>query len=374
MNNHNQIQTPLLSFFLKYFGNLSVQFYPWNFTSPSFLWNLILVGLFFWKIYDFDDAVMKDHYLNPNMENLYDEKPLYDLLVHNITTYMSPICYCAVTFHYLALSYNSSKLLRLLDSFTLSLYRERAQRIFWVTVIFHQITHFAMFYQVFYLILRHTNSWPNLLLMYLSMYTLNINQSVTFFVIIYFKCATFFTLKQIVSNLKNTNLKSDVHHFLVKKEITKLAYLNKELHSQLSFPFLCSLFPFVVHILGGLSTLMVKRFTESNYYLLQFVVILAYFAFIEESIQSQLMEIRKVLLGHTDTELYWVSRKLYLTDSNGNLNTREQLYWRELLSIYRTYYTLRLFNLWKINWRFLVSLALFILNYVVLITQTSTKN
>lgn len=374
MKYHNQIQTPLLSFLLKYFGNLSVQIYPWNFTSRSFLWNLMLVGLFVWKIYEFDEAVMNDHYLNSNMTNLYDETPLYDLLVHSIRTYMTPICYCAVTFHYLTLSYKSSKLLRLLDSFTLSLYREKAKRTFWVTVIFHQITHFAMFYQAFFRILCHTNSLPNLLLMYLSIYTLNINQCVTFFVVIYFKCATFFTLKQIVYNLKTSNLQSGAQQFLVKKEITKLAYLNKELHSQLSFPFLFSLSPFVVHILSGLSTFMVKRFTESNYYLLQFVVLLAYFAFIEESIQTQLTEIRKLLLGQTDTELYWVSRRLHLNDSNGILNTREQLYWRELLSIYKPYFTLRLFNLWKINGRFLVSLALFIFNYVVLISQTSTTN
>lgn len=346
---------------------MSIQLYPIEPTNwrslVNFSWNLALTCLPINRILAFRQAKKNMSKYNPELSAALNEKPLLNLLVVFIVQHLYPIAYFSNVFYYFCINFRSSRLIRLLDSFNqIEAFNSEghSKRIFfWLAVLHHSFFLLTNGQPLFDKI--GVLPWYTLLLKYWVHFILYISSYNTFTLILYYKIATYLSLTQL-------NQKYRKHRNIVQlhAELRLLAFLNVQLNQILSLPFLIICIPLLCEILLLLSILWIKPLEVVDLYLLYFFFLLLSIAILERRIDSQLFRIEQLLKQQRTVTLY----RRMVTWTNPNQERASFAYF-DLISHYQTSFQLQIFNIFTVNLPFLGCLLLFVLQFTVLLIQTS---
>src|SRR5699024_8429400 len=147
------------------------------------------------------------------------------------------------------------------------------------------------------------------------------------------------------------------------RSVSTLARTVQCLNSHPSFPLLLGIITFISPLLISFASLWFKRLDTFNLYFLEFILHLVGIITADVLIQRRLVD-----LGRQVIEVQQQSFR----GSNPEAVAFWHLKNQNLVEVYSKQLQLRIFSLVKVNLSFLLSLVLFIVNYTVLITSTST--
>lgn len=369
-----EIQSKFLKLVFSFFGNFSVQLYPVSWKSKwslvNFLWNIFVYVIFVVFLTIYGQKGFDNEYETPEMQKALEKQPLFTLLVKVITPFVFPVCFNFIMLYYIRVSCKSSMLLQLLDSFKIETAERHPVLCFIVFAVQSQLLYFCAIVQPMIILSKYYSFWPELCVFYVVLYAQNVNATITFILIIYYKFATLQMLEKILKNLESKQM-TQIEFKKIKFEIAKLSITNKELNYLLSFPMIFSILPYITQIITVFSSFSVLNMIETNTYLIQFVFYIGFISFLERKIQRSLTCIfRKLLKTNLSSSNLFIT-KFYLHSSMSSRQGHHQLEVIELEKTYRKYFKLSIYELFSINWKFCCTLVLFILNYVVLVTQTN---
>ncbi len=372
---------PFLKLFLAFYGNTSIQLLPVrpreNFSSLlNLLWNMLLIAAGSYRIYRFTYYSSKST-KNPAMIRIFKENPLLALLHDIATVYLYQIAFLLNSAYFIVISFRAPKkncqkfeIVSLLNSCLSGLPRfqsvSTSKKIFFSLITVHQITFLLTISWTIYSVVKQHPPWyVHLPLEWAQFYILNTNTYMPCIITHLYKYCTVESLKLVTKNYEKEN---DISKLEV--ELRRLATLNAQLNEALSFSMLVFIVPYVAEVLLTFSFVWVIRFAHVDTYLLQFALHLFSLAYGEVAVQRQLTKVFSIIANHhkkVSTFAGENSRRCIKSEVNMMKPIRNL----ELLSLYRHRFQLRLFSLVSINWAFIFALALFVLNYVIFIMQTS---
>ncbi|KAH9403481.1 hypothetical protein TYRP_015374 [Tyrophagus putrescentiae] len=237
-----------------------------------------------------------------------------------------------------------------------------SRKIFFSLLIAHQATFLlTIFWTINHVVQKRPLWYVHLSLEWAQFYILNTNTYISCIITHFYKYCMVESLKLI---LKNYEREKDIRKLEV--ELKRLATLNSQLNEVLSFPMIVFIVPYVAEVLITFSLAWLIKLAHVDTYLLQFALHIFTLAYCEVAVQRELTKIFSITANH--------HKKVSNCDTNlrrSEMNMMTPIRNFELMSLYRDRFQLRLFSLVSINWAFIFALALFVLNYVIFIMQTS---
>ena len=363
---------PFLKLFLAFYGNTSIQLLPVrpreNFSSLlNLLWNMLLIAAGSYRIYRFTYYSSKST-KNPAMVRIFKENPLLALLFDVANEYLYQIAYLLNSIYFIVISCRKKgvKIADLLNSCFTRLPRfqskSTSRKIFFSFLVAHQVTFLlTIFWTITHVVQERPLWYVHLSLEWAQFYILNTNTYISCIITHFYKYCMVESLKLI---LKNYEREKDIRKLEV--ELKRLATLNSQLNEVLSFPMIVFIVPYVAEVLITFSLAWLIKLAHVDTYLLQFALHIFTLAYCEVAVQNQLTKIFSIISNH--------HKKVSNCDTNlrrSEMNMMTPIRNFELMSLYRDRFQLRLFSLVSINWAFIFALALFVLNYVIFIMQTS---
>lgn len=374
---NTKIITPCLYKLLQFYGYTSVQLLPYSFAKQknvlNFCWNLFLFSVTLFKF-----LILNLKYLDgekTEMTATFNEKPLFSIL-YNLAMRNDFTLVCLLNFSYFAiLNYNNSKLLNLLDSFN-DLKVFQSQQLARKIIIFHQILFFLSVYGITSNIFI-TGQWTEAALQYVSIFFMNMAVNAPFILLYYYKYATLKSLEGVANKLRiyhHDNVsKTEATFKAVVRELSRLGFINSQLNYLLSLPLMLSMVPYTTEMIITLACLLFQKLTFESAYLFQIILHMIVLSWLETKIDCKLKNLTQLLRGKTAKSSIIFRTKMEVCSSQDKVN--ESFYTircQLLLEIYCSYFKVKVFNLFVINWIFTFNLTLFILNYIILVAQTSS--
>ncbi len=320
ISENQQIKSPFLRLCLLFYGSLSIQLRPIHPSQVNslfnFAWNVFLIATTYYILFlKPESAVEKEVHLDPRLEKVFREKPLFAMTFKIGVGFLFQFNYLFAVTYYLIVNVTcKQKLAYLLDAFHVKKFDSPSAswKLFLLIVSFQQaifiITHFTRF--PFSKFLQLSN-WPHLIPNYLFDFSLCFHGDLPFLLTIYYKYATVQSIIQIRKSVKSTSL-TTLTIESVEKSIRKLANLNSALGTILSLPLLLSIFDYTLGILITLSCLFihpVNLFPYAN--LLVVIVYLLLIAALQAQLNTQLLELSASFEDITERQLYARSTGLY---------------------------------------------------------------
>lgn len=315
----------------------------------TFLWNLAIVCYCALHVHSMTRFYFKVELENKQINSALNKKPFFSIIYLFSFLYQFQF-YCSLTIlYYICITVNSDRLVKLLDAFQFktSFFSKS-------NVIAFVLAHFFFFLITIWPLLAYiwsTGNYTQLVLNFVVFFTFNLHSNTTFFLLHYTQYCTFQELAQL-----NANSNFTVNQ--IKNRLSHLAKVNRQLHQLFSFPLCLSIIPYVTELIVTLSVIYVKNFSEINTYFFQMLFNLFTSVALNEAVQRKLKLISKL-----------TSSESSFANKNSTALIRE-----ETVFIYRSYFHLKIFHICEIDWKWLASLAFFITNYVVLVTQTNKLN
>lgn len=352
------IKSAFLRLSLGYYGNFSLQLRPVNLKRKqnffNLCWNVIAIFL---GVYCIASRAYAREQTKHQLLNSFQHRPLFTLAFNIFLKSVLPIAFFVNVGYFIKLSFGDrqNQLVTLLDSFLLDFSIKNF-------VVVFIIDHILFINTYFYFITSSTDNLGNdnfylikcfyFIVNYFSFYLLSSNGFIIIGVVFYYKYATLVSLK---TTLLELNVPSSDSTFLkfqqVENTIFKLSCLNSHLNNILSLPLLIILFAHIFNILVLLARVFVSGqfFYRNAVYVASNTLALFSLAFLQKHIQQQLTKLELSI------------------QTTGSLQLKAHM----MITVYRKYFDLRLFQLVSINLNLFLKTVLFVTNYVILIVQTS---
>lgn len=346
--------------------NASIQLLPISCHSIyilNFLWNLLLAGSLLPGIVFLFNSPLQYTADDAALGVALHEKPLFALLIRFFVPYVYSFAFFANILYFFCLNWNNSTLLQLLDSLNPHIFtaKKASTQLFSAFLTFHHLFFLAGNWQ---LIVLHSGQWTwfHFIKSYCLTFILHINIHLSFLLVLYSKFATFHLLREMEDNFTtNANLPR------LQRELLKLARLNGHLHRLLAFPLLTMSITFTAELIITFSEQLLSSEKKPNLFLLTIAILLLCICYLEKRTQAQLSRL---------ADKFDCSRNCTVWSSSSSSPSFQleghSFGHLEFLTLYRPYFTLSIFKLFDINFAFLLVLSFFVLNYLVLLTQTST--
>lgn len=364
-------------------SHVGVQMQPVCISNPRSILNF-LINLVFDLIIFYGHTKLDPFQLNALRSTCAITKPMFNYLVAIIDRFVyAGIFVINIVYAYFAIS----RVIHLLDSMHFYEFYLKGNK--WRTIGqgfmgAHVVLFFLFFHDKINLRVPNLEDMIRYACMYQSLYQYWICG-----ILHYSQYATYNLLLQIDGKLSPGRAIPPLEQFQLVSEIRSLAYINDELNTLLSIPtsvfILLNIFNITMFVsMAFLCTpnvgLLLHAFFSAFYlaYILnlnsRLLVTLNRIGhklqnnstfFRNGSVQSKNYLTRRVFSLHY---LHTPNRRLasFLSESPECRQLRYQEF-----AIYQTYFTIKLFQMCKLNLTFLLSVALFICNYIVLITQTN---
>ena len=352
-----------------------------------------------------DDNFYDENFFNGGMLKLFAEKPLFRILMIVVMRHIFPLCYLIVMTYFFLVNffYNRRRrllvvLLDALSSLAPPLNRQRFE-LFLGGVLFHIAVYSFTIYPMVKMVVPNLKVSVKVVVLFFLFFTLNVNSNISFILTNYYKFAIKIALNQIMADFQASTNKTDLSGSLRRlvASLSRLSVINRQLNNVLSLPLLFNMLPYIAQIVATFSTVGVQNDHLPNAsYLVQFGIPIAFICHNERCIQRQLTTLDRLVaeswrndddaaalcLAQQQknsqrffSQKFTISKRTPLAVYKGNGNSdrrRLSLQCLELVDVYRNYYKLKVFNLCTISWTFFVYVILFVVNYAVLITQTTS--
>lgn len=352
------------------------------------------------------EFVQKRH---PQLDKVLEEKPLYSIIFNLSKRGDYKIVHLLNCFYFLVINYQSKKthfsnnitpptsLIDCLHCFTISSFtsKKSVQKPNWVpsikafiaVVLLHQVLFFLTLLPVVIALVK-AKLWFDMIVSYLLTFTINVTNNMSYILVYYYKYATIRLLDGLLHQLQkpdgNMSFSQSTEVILkqVEHELGRLAGLNHTLNQKLSLPLIISMLPLIFELLVFLSSLLFQQLSWGNVFLLQFPMHLVILCTIESVISNQLTVLSALLRVNIDKTMklksifnFQLERKYLILEREEKRRKllNAQKFQLLLVSVYRRYFELRIFNLFIINWSFAFELVLFMLEFVFLVTQTTSS-
>ncbi len=282
---------------------------------------------------------------NEQIKGALVRKPFFNLIYTFSFKYQFQISNTLTILYYIVITANSCRLVFLLDAFKFNV-----KNILGKKVIAYALAHQLFFLNTIWELIKFYCSmgfYSEALLNFVVFFTFNMYNNTTFILLHYTQYCTLQELSQLDKHCS-------INHF--RKKLSKLSKITFQLYQLLSVPLCFYILPYVTQTIVTLSTLYIKNFSDFNNYFFQIIFNVLTFAVLNRAIHRQLMAI--------------CEPNSFLPIKNNFLTHIKQ----EAVNIYQNYFQLKIFDICCINWNWLVNLALFILNYMVLVIQTEKLN
>lgn len=359
-----------------------------------FIWN-IFYGFFSWycvttmvdpaainqrkKIMDFTFASFK-------------EKPLFNIIFRFGLSVLFPIGYFWTTMHFLVSSLKQLPLLKWLDSFCC----EVPKKALLVIIVVDHLMFIAMYRIFFSFYSFNLDTFKGLsfgLVIYISLYSMNCNTNIIFGLSVFYKFATWFELGRVQKALQNNFVSVNIGE--LEMHFQRLAKLNRKLNSFLSMPTTVVIFLGIFNFVSISAQAFVtsKMFTDILLNCGQFVFFISSLAILQDLINVKLetIEASLELYYHRNASLIMfkvtrndvvsillknnnnvgggnsASNDNLMEDSSENVRLRAVTF----VTVYKSSFKLKLFELAHIDYGFLFAMTFFVVNYTVLVIQTS---
>lgn len=372
----DQIKSPFLRLCLFFYGSLSIQLRPVNASKQSSLlnlfWNAFLAILIYYILFlrshsAVDEEVKRD----PRLEKVFHEKPLFAITFKVGLSFIFQFKYLFTVTYYLLVNITCKrKLIYLLDAFRVKhLDSLSTSWKLFALIAFIQQTIFILvnFTHIPFSKLMHLRKWFQFIAQYLMKFVLSFHSDLPFLLTIFYKYATVHSLAHMKRSIMLNTTATSIE--VVEKRIRKLATLNASLGHLLSLPLMISVFDYAFVVLLTLSCYFIHPVHWLNYsYLLVLIFYHLLIATLQSQIDAQLLEMSTSLEQATE-------RRLFIK-SAGNLIGKGQseesviIKCRALRQLYLKYFQLTVFKLFKLDLRYFVAIALFVANYIVLLSGT----
>lgn len=275
-------------------------------------------------------------------------------------------------------------------------------RAFLGVISFHQVLYFLTLLQMI-IGMGQDSCWTELTVRYLLTFTVNVISNMPFILVYYYKWATVRFLSSLLHQLHDhaqddggrgscrrvkwcsRTLEASFAH--VEREIGRLAALNHTLNRLLSLPLIISMLPLIFDLIVVICSLLFQQLSWESAYLLQLPMHIAFLCAVEGAISRRLSELSATLKRMASRRVDIKVLHFYKSGNQGKdfrvLERKERMLLMPptshlkcpllLVEIYRGYFELRVFNLLTVNWSFAFGLSLFILEYILLVTQTTSS-
>lgn len=380
--------------------NLSVQLYPLCISHwPSLLngfWNIFLTfSLSTIMFMNADKAFFEKHFTNARMNRLFEEKPLFSILICVIMRHIFPLCYIIIMPYFVIINLKHRQLTVLMDAFAnmSPILNQNGLKVFICGVVIHLIIYIFTINSTISMLSKLSLTFFSqfqVIALYIIFFSLNISNNISFILTNYYKFATSMALDQAMVNYRKeiaSGKKLDTLKGLIVK-LNRLAIVNSQLGNIISLPILFNMLPYITQIIATFSALWLQNENlPNNYYIIQFGIPFAYICYTEQRIQVQLAQLDRLLRTNCRNELVsdakqcFINKKCNVFVNNANQsriivesftsNQWPSLQCIEMVEVYRSYFKLKIFHLCTINWTFFFYVVLFVVNYAVLIAQTS---
>ncbi len=293
-------------------------------------------------------------------------KPLYAFLYKFGLRFIFPVAVLGNILFFILHSFSSKHFTSHLDSFDLSI----PLKVLLAFICGDHLCFIIAYRNLFKMIISTftLKTLVNVAALYISLYIYYSNAFVVFKIVHYTKHCTLVTLRQIHRQLL---LITDACTLLeltqkFKGQLQQLATTNDNLNRFFSLPLLLMLTAQIFNIILLLSGAVFHSEAQVSIltYIGQFVLYLIFIAELQRQISAQLGTIEKTLLTICCTQ---TSGHFKVTTASFNQSFRLA----NMISIYRPYFGLPIFQLAHIDLPFLLTIAVFALNYIVLIAETS---
>ncbi|KAH9407505.1 hypothetical protein TYRP_012326, partial [Tyrophagus putrescentiae] len=285
--------------------NLSVQLYPLYLSQWTSLlngaWNLFQTLSLSTLMSTFsDESFYDDHFTNPQMLQMFAEKPLFRILIRIIMRHIFALCYLIVMPYFVLINLNNRRLVVLMDDFVnlASLLNSKGVQLFFCGVLFHLAIYVFTVYPMLSTISSTFSTPIQMVGLFLLFFTLNVSSNISFILTNYYKFATKVALEQvIVDYCKEKDAFDQSNLRMLISRVSRLAKINSQLSSLISVPLLFNMLPYIVQILATFSAIWLQNQNlPNNYYLVQFSIPFAYICFTEKCIQNQLVKLDRIPL------------------------------------------------------------------------------
>lgn len=368
-----------------------------NFSSPhlviNFFWNLS-IDLIFLYGYIFLDPLQ----LEPLGKTCATSKPMFGYLVKMNAQFVYPFIFV------INVSYShffSSQIIHLLDSDLFYAFYSRDNK--WRSILIGFIGgHFFLCYSFFYDKFNFQQFDVKQVIRYGCMYS-SLFQYWVMGILHYSNYATFKIFSGFEKSLSNVNKMTVQEQFCILDQIRSLADINSNLNQYLSIPILFFIILNIFNIIMFLSMailcrlslgLIIHAFTSALYLVL--IIILNH---------KLLLSLKRIIIAFQGSQLILLKEQCHSSSSNYKLTglnltkihqhtkstfvlstalhssviqrqLREpaesrQIQYFQLEKIYSKYYHIKIFRLVTLNFNYLLKVSLFILSYIVLISQTT---
>lgn len=374
--NSNQIKTPLLRYCLFYFGSFSVQLLPVYLKSSKsllhFLCNCFLFYILMHKMYDWVCANEAEYDPQNAFHQMRRSKPLYSFLISISDRFIYPFTSLLlfVYFFYLSNSKNSRKrpketksFIEILDSLIpQSVYKNaNAKQQFIILFLFFNTLFISLNLKAVYSNIQQF-TFKSVIYNAVSINLLIFTRYMPALFVHYVQFFTLYLLKIAVKKYSFSKQTGKKYHFL-RAEVIRLAKLNDQFCGLFSLPLLVFLASYIIDLVSGLVYQVMVKFSYFQPFYLHPAIHLMAIVFYETKIDQQLKAIESMLKNELQNEL---------DNWNAIDKVHETISKFTLVSMYRKSFKVKLFNLTdSFSWSFALSLALFVLQYSVIILQTS---
>lgn len=372
-----KIRTPCLRTLLLVYDKMSVQILPYSLlkwrNAPNFIWNFFLFSV---TAYQF--LAMNTSYLDEQkaeMTATFSEKPLFAILYHLAMRNDFQLTCLLNAAYFGLLNYHRSELLILLDSFSaLKTLQSSAFALFFIAC--HKVFYFIVLVGMVWNFVA-SGHWNEATVQYVSLFPMNTTINSGFILIYYCKYATYKSLEEIINRIKTDAVYKDAELTFrtVEREVSRLAKINSRLNSILSFPMFLALLSYTTEMIITMACLIFQKLTVESSYLLHLPLLLVLTSWVETKIEAKLKSVSQYLALRGEAKNS-AKNSYFLTVINfSNISLQHEYFYpprcQLLFELYKKYFIIRVFNLFKINWVFAFNLTLFILNYIILVAQTS---
>lgn len=374
-----RIQSPFLKHFILFYGNFGLHLRP---VSPRDIVSCVsyLFSILFFILFNIFNLIISEIQKNDRSSLKYSysmqQKPLFSLVLHSIS-YSIPFVFNLSMVHFLI---KGSQISRLLDS---PIFKNETSSLLnknWIIpllFIFDQLTILPLFYQYIFFF-----KYNNLLFYGIMMLISKQAPDVPFRLVAYYKYLTW----KILKDFEESNVNTTANSQNIAVRVAELAILNKQLNSLLSLPLVLFMASYSAQIL----TLTCVSFSlgvnfQGIIFFMPFFLCVAFICFCCREIELSVKRLSgENLKNNNDFSKKYTSISAFnqnflmvhklsssaKPDLTKTKTSKRVFHLHHLFCIYGCYFQLQLFHIFTFNLSFFIALALFLLNYAVLMYQT----
>lgn len=316
----------------------------------------------------------------------FHKKPLFNIVFRFGLATIFPIGNFATIQHFYLASLKQFPLLKHLYSFDFVV----SKRVFLVIIALDHLLFIAM-YRVFFAFYNFDPTTLNGVLLcaliYLSFYVMNCNTNIIFGLSLLYKYATWTELKSLRQMLETSDPVS-VDIKLFSSQLRRLSKLNRVLNDFLASPTVVVVAIGIFNLVSIFSQAFVisQMYIDNLFFVSQFLLLLLSLAVLQDLIKVELRSIETTLEGHyclktSAFKPFKVASLFdldYLVNDTGNsvsaadkVSEDTRLKAVTLVAVYRGFFKLKLYELIDFDYSFLLFAIFFVINYTVLVIQTS---